>query len=433
MLDEILNSPTLSANIVSFHGGETIFSEGDTSQDLYILASGEIEVLKGDKRLTVISEKGSLFGEMSFLLKSARTATVRAKTHINVLKIKADSITRFLLDYPQVASVITRNLAERLDQTSQALYGLGELCDHMPDAVIITDPECRILFWNKPAEELYGKSRDQIKELKIYQIYADTVEAERAFKDFGPGSPPTKSILKVSHPSKGERTVEVATKAISDSRGVFHGMVSSARDITEMVAAAKKYRKIRYRVIPLILLFASMVAISFYGYNILTGRHTSYQSGNRLKAIMAKDYLFLSSLMAQPLKEDDMEAAGRIIRDFAKTDPYESPYRGFMLIDSKKTVRYALIRDTASDDLIGSSYAGILATPGNSAQTVLTLYRVTKKSPMGEKSIEAAFVIKADGLVLGWIVFVMEMEFVTNEFNLGEKDLKAMQFELLER
>lgn len=433
MLDEILNSATLSANVVSFHGGETIFSEGDTSKDLYILASGEIEVLKGDKRLTVISEKGSLFGEMSFLLKSARTATVRAKTHAKILKIPADSITRFLLDYPQVASVITRNLAERLNQTSQALYGLGELCDHMPDAVIITDPESKILVWNKPAEELYGKSWDQIKELKLHQIYADKAEAEIAFKDFGPGSPHRKSILKVSHPSRGERIVEVATKAISDTRGVFHGMVSSARDITEMVAAAKKYKKIRRRMIPLILLFASVVALSFYGYNIFTGRHPSYQSGKRLKAIMAKDYLFLSSLLAQPLKEDDMKAAGRIIREFAKTDPYESPYTGFMLLDSKKAVRYALIRDTSSDDLIGSSYAGILATTGNSAQTVLALYRVTKKSPMGEKSIETAFVIRADGHVLGWIVFVMDMKAVRNEFNLGEKDLKAMQFDLMER
>ncbi len=435
MLEEILRNPALAGNVVSFHGGETVFSEGDTSQDLYILASGEIEVLKGDKRLTVITENGSLFGEMSFLLKAARTATIKAKTHVKVIRIPSDSIQQFLLDYPQVASVITRNLAERLDHTSQALYGLGELCDRMPDAVIITDPECRILVWNKAAEGLYGKSWEEVKELKVYQIYADPAEAKNAFTGFGPGSPPRKNTLKVTHPSRGEKIIEVATKALTDSRGVFHGMVSSGRDVTEMIAAAKRYKKLRYRMIPLLLLIASIAILSFFGYHYLTGSQASYQSQKRLKAILARDYLLLSSLLVQTLKEDDREAAGKIIQDFARMDAEESPYRGFVLLDSDRTARYAFMREKESEGsrLIGFSYAGIPFSSNNSAHKVLTLYRVTRRNPMGERSVEAAFVLKSSGTEIGWIVFVMDMKFIMKTFNLDEKDLEAMQFEPVER
>jgi hypothetical protein len=226
----------------------------------------------------------------------------------------------------------------------------------------------------------------------------------------------------------------VATKALSDSRGVFHGLVASGRDITEMVSAAGKYKKIRYRMIPL-LLIAVIGVLAFYGYKLLRGSQPSSQSEKILRAIMARDYLFLSSLLVQPLKEDNMEAAGKIVHDFARTDPEESPYRGFVLLDSGKKARYALMRDKASEDtdLIGSSYAGILINPRDSAHTVLTLYRVTRHNPMGKRSVEVAFVIRSAGIETGWIVFVMDMALVRDKFNLDEKDLKAMQFETIER
>jgi CRP-like cAMP-binding protein len=68
MLEEILKNTQINQYITPYEDGKTIFLEGDASQDLYILVSGQLNVFKGNKKIAQITEKGSLFGEMSFLL-----------------------------------------------------------------------------------------------------------------------------------------------------------------------------------------------------------------------------------------------------------------------------------------------------------------------------------------------------------------------------
>jgi CRP-like cAMP-binding protein len=47
--------------------GTVLLSEGNTSGFVYVLAEGQIEVLRGTTRVAVVSEPGSVFGEMSVL------------------------------------------------------------------------------------------------------------------------------------------------------------------------------------------------------------------------------------------------------------------------------------------------------------------------------------------------------------------------------
>lgn len=76
MLAEIINNLDLDKYPSTFAKGQIIFREGDDSQDLYILVSGNLDILKGSEKITEIFEIGSIFGEMSFLLGARRTATV---------------------------------------------------------------------------------------------------------------------------------------------------------------------------------------------------------------------------------------------------------------------------------------------------------------------------------------------------------------------
>ena len=46
MLDDIINNPDLDKHLTSYKRGQIILLEGDDSQDLYILVSGELEILK---------------------------------------------------------------------------------------------------------------------------------------------------------------------------------------------------------------------------------------------------------------------------------------------------------------------------------------------------------------------------------------------------
>jgi len=68
-----------------FAAGAILLSEGETSGQLYILAEGSVEILRGDTQVAVVSEPGAVFGEMSVLLKRPHTATVRTTSPVGVL------------------------------------------------------------------------------------------------------------------------------------------------------------------------------------------------------------------------------------------------------------------------------------------------------------------------------------------------------------
>ena len=156
MLDELLDDPRLSEYMTTFKNGQTLFLEGDDSHDLYILVSGKLGIFKGNTEITHVSEPGSIFGEMSFILRSTRTASVKAENDVQALCIPENQISTIINDYPEIAQEITSILAQRLDETSRAVYGLKEAIEKLPDAVIMTDAEGKILTWNRVAEDLYG-------------------------------------------------------------------------------------------------------------------------------------------------------------------------------------------------------------------------------------------------------------------------------------
>ena len=75
----------------AFAPNEVIFREGDVGSTLYFIASGEVEILRGDGegQETVISvlKENDTFGEMALLSHTERNATARARTRTQVLKI----------------------------------------------------------------------------------------------------------------------------------------------------------------------------------------------------------------------------------------------------------------------------------------------------------------------------------------------------------
>ena len=79
-IDEIISNPDLTKYLITFTSGQTVFLEGDDSQDLYILVTGQVEIFKGDMKIRDITQEGTVFGEISFFLGDKRTASVKAKT-----------------------------------------------------------------------------------------------------------------------------------------------------------------------------------------------------------------------------------------------------------------------------------------------------------------------------------------------------------------
>jgi CRP/FNR family cyclic AMP-dependent transcriptional regulator len=102
--------------------GEVLLSEGNTSGHLYILVEGRIEVLRGSTQVAVVSEPGSVFGEMSVLLNTPHTATVRALSPVTVYAYA--NAAGFLRSDPQIAFIIARLLAQRLNLATTYLADL---------------------------------------------------------------------------------------------------------------------------------------------------------------------------------------------------------------------------------------------------------------------------------------------------------------------
>ncbi len=111
-----------------FSAGETIFSEGDSSREAYLIHSGRVEILKdsprGPLRLAVLGA-GDILGEMGLLEERPRSATARALDPVLTSAVETDEFLRLILDEPEEALDLLRALFERLRMMSQNLADLG--------------------------------------------------------------------------------------------------------------------------------------------------------------------------------------------------------------------------------------------------------------------------------------------------------------------
>ena len=433
MLDDIINNPGLEKHLTSYKRGQIILLEGDDSQDLYILVSGKLEILKGNKKISEIGETGSLFGDMSFLLRSKRTATVKAKTDVKALCIPEEEITGFLGKYPDVAREIAKLLAKRLDETSQIVYGLKEFCDQLPDAVLLTDRDGKIFSWNMAAENLYGRNWDQMHHRSIEDIYEDP----HAYGDFRDDVEARYSvrekILKIRHPEKGIRFISTSTTLLYDGHHNFQGVLSLGRDVTDVQKLERKYHRARHWLFPSFILLALFVTAAFFGYPYFAkGYRSTDVKKQELRNQLAKDYFFLRSLLTDEFLADNRLKTSQWMKDFFDIqDTSTVPYTGLVLLDKDKEVFDAcsIIMAADASEMVGSSYALVdFEGSERSLHKVLTVYRKDKDHPMGFKGIEIAFEVKTDSHPLGWLIFQLDTDVLGKAYGLDEEGLKKFQF-----
>jgi CRP-like cAMP-binding protein len=100
--------------------GEVLIEAGEeASGDMYVLETGRLTVERDGVTLATISEPGALIGEMSVLLGSAHSATVRAEAK-STLRVIDDAVA-FMERSPLVALEIATLACARLDATSALL------------------------------------------------------------------------------------------------------------------------------------------------------------------------------------------------------------------------------------------------------------------------------------------------------------------------
>jgi CRP/FNR family transcriptional regulator, cyclic AMP receptor protein len=106
----------------SVAAGTEVLHEGARTGHLYVLIEGRLEVIKGDTIVATIVEPGAVLGEMSVLLDTPHTATVRAAQDSAIYEI--DDAASFLRQQPAVSLMIARMLAQRLNVANTYLADL---------------------------------------------------------------------------------------------------------------------------------------------------------------------------------------------------------------------------------------------------------------------------------------------------------------------
>jgi serine phosphatase RsbU (regulator of sigma subunit) len=125
--EQELDTLIRTLKVVELQPRDILFREGDAGEHFYVIAEGELEILRAagapeELLLNVIGE-GQYLGEMSLIMPGGqRTATVRARTPATLLVMSRTEFDDLLKRFPLLAYSMVRVSSERLDATNTATF-----------------------------------------------------------------------------------------------------------------------------------------------------------------------------------------------------------------------------------------------------------------------------------------------------------------------
>jgi CRP-like cAMP-binding protein len=134
----------------TFEAGAVLLDEGPATGRIYVLASGEVEIAKGETSVARIVEPGSIFGEISALLGVGHSATVRAATVATAYEIV--DAARFLDNSPELMRSVANLLARRLIDATTYLTDLKHQYSDREDHFVMVDQILEALVHQQDAQ-----------------------------------------------------------------------------------------------------------------------------------------------------------------------------------------------------------------------------------------------------------------------------------------
>lgn len=107
--------------------GQTLFKEGDASDGMYLIRTGEILVYleKGGQELKLATlGSGAMIGEMALFDKKPRSASARANQDAEITKIGNDDFAKLMKQIPKWFVGLMTTLSSRLRETNERLQAL---------------------------------------------------------------------------------------------------------------------------------------------------------------------------------------------------------------------------------------------------------------------------------------------------------------------
>jgi len=109
--------------------GTTLIREGDFGEVMYLVVKGQLQVSKqvieGAEKILSLLDVGQYVGELGLLTEAQRSATVRAVVDSEVIEIDQQAFLQLMQDNPRMALDLMRQMAHRLEQTTEQFILLG--------------------------------------------------------------------------------------------------------------------------------------------------------------------------------------------------------------------------------------------------------------------------------------------------------------------
>ncbi|MEQ1612008.1 MAG: cyclic nucleotide-binding domain-containing protein [Hyphomicrobiaceae bacterium] len=106
---------------MAFEPGQMVFHQGEVGDAAYVIIEGQADVLvdspKGAVSVATV-ERNALIGEVAILCDVPRTASIKAITLLDTLRITKAQFLELLTEYPELSIEIMKILAQRLAKTS---------------------------------------------------------------------------------------------------------------------------------------------------------------------------------------------------------------------------------------------------------------------------------------------------------------------------
>src|SRR5579863_8459147 len=131
-----------------FRAGEVLFREGEQGEEMYVIQSGLVQILKrvgADERPLATLGRGEFLGEMAILNGKPRTATAVVLEDAKCLVIDAATLEQMISSNTEIALRLVKKLARRIDSA-----------DEMIQILLNPDPKARVLHGLKRHAETFG-------------------------------------------------------------------------------------------------------------------------------------------------------------------------------------------------------------------------------------------------------------------------------------
>jgi CRP-like cAMP-binding protein len=112
--DAALDLYRLNSFFKDFRPNVEVINQGKNPKALYILVTGQVEIIKNGKTIAIEGSPGYYMGDVSILRDTVANATVKTTEKTTMIEIPVDKVDSFLRHSPEIAISMAKKLAERI-------------------------------------------------------------------------------------------------------------------------------------------------------------------------------------------------------------------------------------------------------------------------------------------------------------------------------